>query len=67
MHTKKRKELEYNIKHNELREKSKEKQRNKRNYKSSSQTIIKMAISTHTSAITLEVNGQRAPIKKQSG
>lgn len=45
MHTKKRKELEHNIKYSEIREKSKEKKRKKRNYKSNPKTI-KRAIST---------------------
>lgn len=67
MHAKKRKELEHNIKHSEIREKSKEKQRKKRNYKSNPQTINKMEISTYSSIITLEVNGRSAPIKEQSG
>ena len=67
MHTKKRKELEHNIKHSEIRKESKEKQRKKRNYKSNPKTINKKAISTYSSIITLEVNGRSTPIKKQSG
>ena len=57
-----RKESKHNTKdsHQITSEASKRRKELKRNYENNPQTVNKMVISTHLSAITLNVNGQNA-------
>ena len=66
IHTRKKKESNQNIKDSQqiTREKNK---RGKKTYKNKSKTIYKVAVNTYILVITLNVNGQNAPTKKQSG